>query len=47
MPLGFECSCYPDGAKRRVFPPSTHELTPSILRKNTQTKIRSKHPRNP
>jgi hypothetical protein len=38
-----ECSCCPDGAKRRAFLPSTHELTPSILRKNTQTKIRSKH----
>jgi hypothetical protein len=38
-----ECSCCPDGAKRRAFLPSTHELTPSILRKNIHTKIRSKH----
>jgi hypothetical protein len=29
--------------KGGFFLPSTHKLTPSILRKNTQTKIRSKH----
>jgi hypothetical protein len=30
-----ECSCCPDGVKRRAFLPFTHELTSSILRKNT------------
>jgi hypothetical protein len=33
--------------KKGAFLPFTHKLTHSILRKNTQTKIRSKHPRSP